>query len=60
MVEHRQQMLSEFHVAFADPELRPMQNVWKESTKDQQIRGMVCAIPSISPEPELVWGNIDK
>ena len=60
VVEHREQMLSEFHVAFADPELRHMQNVWGESEEDQQIRGMVCAIPSIKPEPEGFWGNIDK
>ena len=58
MVEHREQMMSEFHVAFADPELVSMQKVWEESTEGQQIRGMVCAIPSINPEG--FWGNIDQ
>ena len=35
VVEHREQMMSEFHVAFADPELVSMQKVWEESTEGQ-------------------------
>ena len=48
VIEHRQNMIDEFHVALIDPEVEPMQKVWEDSTQNQRIKSMVCAIPPIN------------
>ena len=58
VIEHRQNMVDEFHVALTDPEAEPMQKVWDGSTQSQRIRSMVCAIPPINPKG--FWGCVDK
>ena len=48
MAKHREDMMAMFDEAVSDPELAPMHKVWEDSTEDQKIRSMVCAIPPIS------------